>query len=124
MKLIENSQANVFFDVDFVENFLVTASRADIIKINISISSTRAVVFKSLILKIVSVISCKTAQVERINQLNKSNVVSSAVNSILFQVRFFNFDKKIFVLFISQDSQFAKHEFSPVINENVLNKIL
>ena len=84
MKLIENSQTNVSSDNDFVESFSVTASRTDIIKINISTSSTRAVVFKFSISKIAFVTSRKTLQVERIDQLNKSNVVSSAVNSISF----------------------------------------
>ena len=67
MKLIKNSQANAFSDDDFVENFSVIASRADIIKIDTSTSSTRAVVFKSSISKIVSVISCKASQIERID---------------------------------------------------------
>ena len=84
MKLIKNSQTNIFSDIDFVENFLVTVSRIDIIETDISILSTRAVVFKFSISKIISVTSRKTLQVERINQSNKSNVVSSAVNSILF----------------------------------------
>ena len=52
------------------------------------------------------------------------SVVSFTVNSVSFQVRFFNFNKKIFVVFISQDSWLAEHKFSFIINENVLNKIL
>ena len=84
MNLIKNFQINAFFDDDFVKNFSVTANRIDIIEIDISTSSTRAVVFKFSISKIVFVISRKTSQVERINQLNKSSVVSSAVNSISF----------------------------------------
>ena len=86
MRLIKNFQANAFFDDDFVKSSSVTASRVDIIKINISISSTRTVVFKFSISKIVFVISRKTSQAERIDQLNKSNVVSSAVNLISSQI--------------------------------------
>ena len=82
MRLIKNFQVNVSFDDDFVENFSVIISKVDIIKIDTSISSIRTVVFKSLISKIVSVILRKMSQVEKINQLNKSNVVSFAVNSI------------------------------------------
>ena len=67
IKLIKNFQANIFFDNNFIENFSVTASKVDIIKIDISISSTRAVVFKFSILKIAFVISRKTSQVEKIN---------------------------------------------------------
>ena len=111
MKLIKNFQTNTYFDDDFIENFSVLVNRIDIIKIDISISSTRAIVFKFLISKIVSVISRKASQVENINQLNKSNVVLSVVNSISSQVRFFNFNKKIFAFFINQDNQFTEHEF-------------
>ena len=82
MKLIKNSQANVSSDDDFVKSFSVTASKVNIIEINTSTFSTRTVVFKSLILKVVSITSRKALQVERIDQLNKSNVVSSAVNSV------------------------------------------
>ena len=82
MKLIKNFQANVFSDDDFVKSFSVIVSKVDIIKIDTSTSSTRAVVSKFSISKIVSVISRKTSQVEKIDQLNKSNVVSSAVNSV------------------------------------------
>ena len=123
MKLIKNFQANIFFDDDFFKSSSVTANRTDIIKINISIFSIRTIVFKFSILKIVSVTSRKTSQVERINQLNKLNVVSSAVNSISSQIRFFNLDKEVLVSFISQDIRFTEHEFSSVINKNVLNKI-
>ena len=84
MRLIKNFQANIFFDDNFVKSSSVTASRIDIIKIDTSISLTRAVVFKFSILKIAFVILHKTSQVEKIDQLNKSNVVSSAVNSISF----------------------------------------
>ena len=84
INLIKNFQTNVLSDDDFVESFSVTASRINIIKINTSTSSTRAVVFKFSILKIAFVTSRKTSQVEKIDQLNKSNVVSSAVNSISF----------------------------------------
>ena len=101
IRLIKNSQINAFFDDDFVENFSVTANRIDITEINTSISSTRAVVFKFLISKIVFVTSRKASQVERINQLNKSNVVSSAVNSVSFQIQFFNLDKEILAFFIN-----------------------
>ena len=97
MKLIKNFQINAFFDDDFVKSSSIIASRIDIIEINISTFSTRAVVFKFSILKIVSVISRKTSQVERIDQLNKSNVVSSAVNSVSSQIQFFNLNKKILV---------------------------
>ena len=124
MKLIENFQANAFSDDDFVESSSITASRVDIIETDISISSARAVIFKSSISKIASVTSRKTSQVERIDQLNESSVVSSAVSSVSFQIQFFNLDKEILVSFINQDIRFTKHEFSSVINENVLNKIL
>ena len=69
------------------------------------------------------VTSHKTSQTENINQLNKSNVVSFTVNSVSSQIRFFNLDKKVLVFFINQDDWFAEHEFSFVINENILNKI-
>ena len=82
--MIKNFQANVFSDDDFVENFSITASKVDIIETYTSTSSTRAIVFKFSILKIVSVTSRKTSQVERINQSNKSNVVSSAASLISF----------------------------------------
>ena len=124
MSLIENFQTNTFSDDDFVESFSVTASRIDIIEIDTSTSSTRAVVFKFLISKIVSVISRKTSQVERIDQLNKSSVVSFAVNSVSFQARFFDFDKEIFVSSINQDIWLTEHEFSSVISEDILNEIL
>ena len=84
MRLIKNFQANASSDDDFVESFSVTASRIDITEIGTSTSSTRAIVFKSSISKIVSVTSRKTSQVERIDQLSKSSVVSSAVNSVSF----------------------------------------
>ena len=84
MRLIKNFQANAFFNDDFVENFSVIASRVDIIEINTSTFSTKAVVFKFLISKIVSVTLRKTLQVERIDQLNKSSVVSFTVSSISF----------------------------------------
>ena len=67
MKLIKNSQANASFDDDFVESSSVTASRVDIIKTDISTSSTKAVVFKFSILKIAFVTSRKASQVEKIN---------------------------------------------------------
>ena len=67
IKLIENFQTNTSFDDDFVESSSVTASRVNIIKINISISSIKAIVFKFSISKIVSVTSRKTSQVERID---------------------------------------------------------
>ena len=124
MKLIEDSQANASFDDDFVESFSVTASRADIIETDTSTPSARAVVFKFSISKIISATSRKASQVERIDQSNKSNVVSSAVNSISSQIRFFNFNKEILASFISQDIRFTEHEFSSVISENVLNEIL
>ena len=84
IKLIKNFQANAFSDDDFVKNFSVTASRVDIIEIDTSTLSTRAVVFKFSILKVASVTSRKASQVERIDQLSKSSVVSFAVNSISF----------------------------------------
>ena len=83
MKLIKNSQTNVSFDNDFVENSSVTASRVDTTKVNTSTFSTRAIVFKFSISKIASVTPRKASQAERIDQLNKSNVVSFAVNSVL-----------------------------------------
>ena len=67
MKLMKNFQANAFFNDDFVESFSVIASRIDIIEIDTSISSTRAVVFKFSISKIVFIIPRKTSQIERIN---------------------------------------------------------
>ena len=84
MKLIKNFQANIFFDNNFVENSSVIVNRIDTIKIKTSISSTGTVVFKFSILKIVFIISRKTLQVEKINQSNKLNIVSSAVNTISF----------------------------------------
>ena len=124
MKLIKNSQANVSSDNDFVKSSSVIVSRVDITEADTSTPSTRTIVFKSSISKIVSVTSRKTSQVERIDQSNKPNVVSSAVNSISCQVRFFNLDKEILVFFINQDIRLAEHEFSSVISENVLNEIL
>ena len=62
----------------------VILNRIDIIEIDTSIPSTRAVVFKFSILKIVSVILRKTSQAERIDWLNKSNIVSFATSSISF----------------------------------------
>ena len=111
MKLIKNFQINVSFNDDSVENFSITTSKVHITKTDTSTPSTRAVVFKFSILKIAFVISRKTSQAEKIDQLNKSNIVSSTVNSVSFQVQFLNLDKKIFVSFISQDSRFAEHEF-------------
>ena len=67
MRLIENFQANAFFDNDFVESFSVIISRIDTTEANISILSIKTIVFKFLILKIASVTSCKTSQVEKIN---------------------------------------------------------
>ena len=82
MRLIKNFQVNVSFDDDFVKNFLVIASRIDIIEIDTSTSSTMVIVFKFSILKIVFVTSCKASQVERIDQPSKSNVVSSIINLV------------------------------------------
>ena len=82
IRLIKNFQANASSDDDFVKSSSTTASRIDIIETNTSTSSTRAVVFKFSISKIASVTSRKTSQAEKINQSNKSNVVSSAVNSV------------------------------------------
>ena len=84
IKLIKNFQVNVLFNDDFVKNFSITASRVNIIKTDTSISLTKAIVFKFSISKVVSVTSRKASQVEKIDQLNKSNVVSSAANSVLF----------------------------------------
>ena len=67
IKLIKNFQVNIFFDDDFVENFSVIVSRVDIIEVNISTSSTRIIVFKFLISKIVFVTSRKALQVEKID---------------------------------------------------------
>ena len=124
IELIKNFQTNISFDDDFVENFSITASRIDIIKIDTLTSATNAIVFKFSISKIISVTSRKTLQVEKINQLNKSIVISSAVNSISFQVQFLNLDKNVLVSLINQDSWFIKYEFSSVINEDALNEIL
>ena len=96
MRLIKNFQANTSFDDDFVKNFLIIVNKVDIIEADTS-TSTKVIIFKFLILKVVSVTSRKTLQAEKIDQLNKLNVVLSAVNSILFQIRFFNLNKKIFV---------------------------
>ena len=60
IKLIKKIQANASFDNDFVESFSITISRFDIFKIDISTSSTRAIVFKFSSLKIVFVTSRKT----------------------------------------------------------------
>ena len=59
MILIKKFQANAFSNDEFVKSFSVTASRIDIIEINISTSSTKIVVFKFSTLKIASVISRK-----------------------------------------------------------------
>ena len=67
MKLIKNFQAIFFFNDDFVESFSIIVNRVDIIKINISISSTKVIVFKFSISKIASVILRKTSQVEKID---------------------------------------------------------
>ena len=67
MRLIKNFQINAFFNDDFVESFSVTANRIDIIKINISTSSTKTVVFKSVISKIVFITLRKASQVEKID---------------------------------------------------------
>ena len=82
MRLIENSQANAFSDSDFVESSSVTASRVDTTEADISTLSTKTIVFKSSISKIASVTPRKASQAERINQSSKSNVVSSAANSV------------------------------------------
>ena len=83
MKLIKNFRANAFFSDDFVENFSIIVSKVDIIEIDTSTSLTKAVVFKFSILKVVFVISRTALQVEKIDYLNKSNVVSFAINSVL-----------------------------------------
>ena len=82
IRLRKNFQINAFFDDDFVESFSIIASRIDIIETDTSISSIRAVVSAFLISKIVFIISRKTSQAEKIDQLNKSNIVSFAVNLI------------------------------------------
>ena len=84
MKLIKNFEINISFDDNFIESSSITVNRIDIIEINTSTFLTKAVVFKFSILKIVSVISRKALQVEKIDQLNKSNIVLSAINLILF----------------------------------------
>ena len=101
MKLIKNFQANASFDDDFVESSSITASRIDITEVDTSTSSIRAVVFKSSISKIVFVTSRKASQVERIDQLNKSSVVSSAASSVSFQIQFFNLDREILAFSIN-----------------------
>ena len=82
MRLIKNFQTNASFNDNFVENFSVIASRIDITEVNTSTSSIKTVVFKFSISKIVSVTSRKTSQTEKIDQLNKSSVVLSVVNSV------------------------------------------
>ena len=67
IKLIKNFQANVFSDHNFVKSFSVTSSRIDIIETDISTSSTRTVVVKFSISKIVFVTSRKTSQAEKID---------------------------------------------------------
>ena len=67
MQLIKNFQINVSFDNDFVKNSSVTASRIDIIKIDILTFSIKAIAFKFSTLKIVFVILRKTSQSEKIN---------------------------------------------------------
>ena len=67
IKLIKNFQANIFFNDDFVKNFSITVNKIDIIEINTSTFSTRIIVFKFSILKIVFVTSRKTLQIEKIN---------------------------------------------------------
>ena len=67
MSLIKNFQANASSDDDFVENFSVTVSKVDITEADTPTSSTRAIVFKFSISKIVSVTPRKTSQAERIN---------------------------------------------------------
>ena len=67
IKLIKNFYVNASFDDDFVKGSSITTSRIDIIKTDTSTSSTRAIVFKSLISKIVSVTSRKMSQVEKID---------------------------------------------------------
>ena len=84
IKLIKNFWINVFLDNDFVESSSIIINRVDITEINISTSSIRTIVFKFSILKIVFIISRKASQVEKIDQLNKSNIVSSAVSSVSF----------------------------------------
>ena len=61
IKLRKNFQTNIVFNDDFVESFSVTASRINIIEINISIFSLKTIIFKFLILKIVSITSHKTS---------------------------------------------------------------
>ena len=94
MKLIKNFQAKVFSNDDFVKNSSITVSRVDTIEIDTSTSSARTIVFKFSISKIVFATSRKTSQIKKIDQLNKSNVVSSIINSVSSQVPFFNLDKK------------------------------
>ena len=67
MRLIKNSQTNALFNDDFVESFSITANRIDIIETDTSTSSTKVIVFKFSISKIVSVTPRKTSQAEKIN---------------------------------------------------------
>ena len=124
IKLMKNSQANVSFDEDFVENFLITASRVDITETDTSIFSAKAVVLEFFISKTAFITSRKASRSEKISQFSKLSIFSSAINSISSQVRFFSLVKEIFAFFINQNSRFTKHEFSSVINESVLNEIL
>ena len=61
MKLIKNFQTNTFFDDNFVENFSIIVSKIDITETDTSTSSTRTIVFKFLISKIVFVTLRKTS---------------------------------------------------------------
>ena len=67
MRLIEDFQANAFFDDDFVESSSVIVSRVDIIEVDTSTSSAKAVVFKFLISKVAFITSRKASQAERID---------------------------------------------------------
>ena len=66
MRLIKNLQTNAFFIDIFVKNFLITASKVDIRKTDISTSSIRAIVFKFSTLEIVSVTFRKSRNLKRL----------------------------------------------------------
>ena len=86
MKLIKKIQANVSFDDGFVKSSSIIVNKIDVTKTDTSTFSTKAIVFKFSISKIAFIISRKTSQVEKINKINKSNIVSSAASLISFQI--------------------------------------
>ena len=104
MKSIKNFQINTFLDDDFGESSSVIINKIDITKTDLLISLMKVVVLKSSILKVVFIILCKTLQFEKVDQFNNSSMFSSIINSILYKIQFLNFDQKILVVFINQNS--------------------